>query len=132
MQSIVILIKVERGDLFLDAKFAQQFKKGVLEMVLLSIISKNSTYGYEIIATLGRLGSPVFENIKEGTLYPVLYRLEDAGFVESHLSSSDGGSRTKKYYVITEKGKAALKDMREYWRSCKSCVDIFMEADENE
>lgn len=76
-------------------KYEQQFKKGALEMVLLSIISRNRTYGYEIILHLNHPETPLFQNIKEGTLYPVLYRLEDSGLVTSELSASETNGEPK-------------------------------------
>ena len=66
----------------MDNKFAQQLKKGVLDMVVLRLVEEKSTYGYEIIQQLEQRGEGFF-NLKEGTLYPVLYRLEDSGLIES-------------------------------------------------
>lgn len=108
-------------------KYAQQFKKGALEMVLLSIISRGRAYGYEIILRLNDSGAPLFQGTREGTLYPVLYRLEDAGLVTSELSASETGGRVKKYYRITDAGLRALEDMKAFWRSYKICIDQLME-----
>ena len=110
----------------MNSKYIQQFKKGALEMVLLSIVSRGRTYGYEIIQNLGKYGSPIFQNIKEGTLYPVLYRLEDSGFVSSRVSSEDGG-RSKKYYEITKSGKEMLNELWDFWDAYKECIDKFKE-----
>lgn len=109
-------------------KYEQQFKKGALEMVLLSIISRKRTYGYEIILNLNRLEDSVFQNIKEGTLYPVLYRLEDAGLVVGELSVSESG-RSKKYYEITNLGISVLQGMKDFWESYKKCIDQFVKED---
>lgn len=122
------MLSICAGGECLNVNYEQQFKKGALEMVLLAIISQKRTYGYEIILTLNRAGAPVFSNIKEGTLYPVLYRLEDAGLVSSELSGPEGGGRVKKYYVITEAGKKALRDMAAFWESYKVCIDRLMEG----
>lgn len=112
----------------MNDKYEQQFKKGALEMVLLSIISRNRTYGYEIILKLNHAGDPLFQNIKEGTLYPVLYRLEDSGLVTSELSASEPNGRIKKYYQITYLGTSVLQDMKNFWRSYKACIDKLMEG----
>lgn len=112
----------------MDDKYEQQFKKGALEMVLLSVISRGRTYGYEIILKLNESGAPLFEHIKEGTLYPVLYRLEDAGLVTSELSTSKTNGRTKKYYEITASGMRVLQDMQAFWQSYKACIDKLMEG----
>ena len=114
----------------MDYRYEQQFKKGALEMVLLSVVSQKRTYGYEIILHLNQKGSALFQNIKEGTLYPVLYRLEDAGLVTSELSSPQKGGRVgKKYYQITAQGRKVLKDMSEFWQRYKTCLDQLMEGE---
>ena len=111
----------------MEEKYGQQFKKGALEMVLLSVISRGPTYGYEMILHLNRMGSPLFENIKEGTLYPVLYRLEDSGLVSGRVASESGG-RTKKYYSITDLGKKVLQERKDFWQSYKACIDRLLEV----
>ena len=112
----------------MDFKYEQQFKKGALEMMLLSIISRKRTYGYEIILNLNNAGEPLFQNIKEGTLYPVLYRLEDSGLVISELSTSENSGRAKKYYKITDLGTSTLQEMKGFWQSYKNCIDKLMES----
>ena len=62
----------------MDGKYMQQFKKGSLEMVLLCLIARGETYGYEIITALNAHGAAVWGYAKEGTIYPILYRLQDA------------------------------------------------------
>lgn len=111
----------------MNYKYEQQFKKGALEMVLLSIISRKRTYGYEIILNLNNSGESLFQNIKEGTLYPILYRLEDSGLVVSELCTSKNSERTKKYYEITELGKSTLRCMKDFWKCFKNCIDKLME-----
>lgn len=111
----------------MDEKYEQQFKKGALDMVLLSIISRKRTYGYEMLLDLSRAGGPLFQNIKVGTLYPVLYRLEDSGFITSEVSVSEPGGRPKKFYQITDSGVRALAEMKAFWASFKNCVDDLLE-----
>ena len=65
----------------MELKLEQQFKKGALEMVLLSLIARQRSYGYELISRLQREGGGLFQETKEGTLYPILYRLEAAGLI---------------------------------------------------
>ena len=72
----------------MELKLEQQFKKGALEMVLLSLIARQRSYGYELISRLQREGGGLFQETKEGTLYPILYRLEDEGLIESELAVS--------------------------------------------
>ena len=68
----------------MDNRYVQQFKKGSLEMVLLSLIGRKETYGYEIITELNRSAS-VFGYAKEGTIYPILYRLQESGLIQCRL-----------------------------------------------
>lgn len=60
----------------MDSRYVQQFKKGSLEMILLCLIAKKETYGYEIITELNNNGAAVLGYAKEGTVYPILYRLQ--------------------------------------------------------
>ena len=70
----------------MDNRYIQQFKKGSLEMILLSILSRGETYGYEIMTQLNTLGGEIFGAPREGTVYPVLYRMEDAGLIRCRLA----------------------------------------------
>ena len=56
----------------MDSRYVQQFKKGSLEMILLCLIAKRETYGYEIITELNNNGASVLGYAKEGTVYPIL------------------------------------------------------------
>ena len=62
----------------MEERFLQQLKKGVLELLVLQTICRGPTYGYELIAQLGSRSGGLF-TLREGTLYPILYRLEDDG-----------------------------------------------------
>ena len=98
----------------MDNKYVQQFKKGSLEMILLSLIGRKETYGYEIITELNNSAS-VLGYAKEGTIYPILYRLQAA---------ANGGS--KKYYSLTPKGKEVLQELIMFWASYTDCVNGFI------
>ena len=103
----------------------QQFKKGSLEMVLLCIIGCGETYGYEILCRLN--GTGVLSGAKEGTVYPILYRLEEAGLLGCRLAP-DPNARAKKYYSLTEKGRAALAQLLSFWQEYSRCVNDFIDA----
>ena len=111
----------------MESRFTQQLKKGVLEMVVLCIILEKDTYGYELLQELGKRGEGFFD-LKEGTLYPILYRLEDDGLIQSSWKQDperSGGRRPapKKYYRITEAGSRAAEDYRDIWKKFEQCVD---------
>ena len=86
-----------------------QLLKGVLEGCILAIISRGETYGYEIIGELEKAG---FEDIGEGTLYPVLTRLDKNGMIQCRRAKSPLGP-VRKYYSITPPGEKGLADFRE-------------------
>ena len=109
----------------MEERYAQQFKKGALEMILLELLAEGESYGYALITSLNQRGGPVFDGSKEGTVYPILYRLEKAGLVESRLApSGSGGSR--KYYALTETGRRNLSDMTAFWGEYRRCVEKFL------
>ena len=105
----------------MDNKFAQQLKRGVLDMVVLRLVQEKSTYGYEILQNLEQRGEGFFD-LKEGTLYPVLYRLEDSGLIESFWQNGEGRAAPKKYYTITEKGRETYGEYRNLWTHFQSCI----------
>ncbi|MDH8679310.1 PadR family transcriptional regulator [Fusibacter bizertensis] len=93
----------------------KQFKKGILDIIVLNLLSQNDAYGYEIISQLDALSSGYYL-LKEGSLYPVLYRLEDKRFIESYRKT-EGTERAvpRKYYRITKEGVLHLSEMKEEW-----------------
>ncbi|MET1249966.1 PadR family transcriptional regulator [Sporolactobacillus sp. STCC-11] len=82
----------------------QQLKKGIIEIIILKLIAEKDSYGYQIVKDLSGFNSLA---IKEGSLYPILYRLEDNLFIESSWVNKIKG-KPKKYYSITPEGRAVL------------------------
>ncbi len=82
--------------------------KGVLEGSVLEIISRSTTYGYEITQQLRTLG---FEDVVEGTVYTILVRLERAGMVETEKKPSEVGP-PRKFYTLTDAG---YKELHIFW-----------------
>ena len=118
----------------MESNYVQQFKKGTLEMLLLCLIARKETYGYEIINALNDSSAAVFGYAREGTVYPILYRLEASGLIRcrsvplircrSVPAKTNGGS--KKYYSLTEKGKELLPELLSFWNRYTLCVDGFI------
>ena len=106
-----------------------QLLKGVLEYCVLKLISREPTYGYEIVMNLKRDG---FSDLSESTLYPLLLRLEQKGKVTVERRPSPKGP-SRKYYVVTENGREALQTFQQDWEQlCKLVEKIFEEeADES-
>ncbi|MGW5422834.1 PadR family transcriptional regulator [Streptomyces sp. NPDC003943] len=78
--------------------------KGVLDLLVLSCLTDGESYGYEIAKSLAEAG---LGEIKGGTLYPVLNRLEEAGLVEAEFRAADRGPG-RRYYRLTERGRTHL------------------------
>ena len=89
-----------------------QLLKGILEGCILSIIEKKETYGYEILSELQNYG---FDNIIEGTMYPVLTRLNKKGLISCRIGKSPFGPK-RKYYSITEEGTKWMKSFRNSYK----------------
>ena len=88
----------------MNAKYERQLKKGVFEILVLKLLSEGEKYGYELLMELKERGGEMFA-VKEGTLYPILYRLEDDGLASSRwsraLTSASGtfSSRTPSAFI---------------------------------
>lgn len=113
----------------MDNKYVQQFKKGSLEMILLCLISKKETYGYEIIMELNNNGAAVLRYAKEGTVYPILYRLQEADLIKCRIAPAAANGGSKKYYSITERGEETLSEMINFWQRYIVCVNGFIGKD---
>ena len=105
-----------------------QLLKGILESCVLKFIAIAPTYGYEIIAALKEYG---FTTITEGTLYPILLRLEQKGAVTTRRVASPSGP-SRKYYFITEEGQAILTRFYADWTNVSGIVSaLFKEMDDH-
>ena len=104
-----------------------QLLKGVLEGCVLSIISNGETYGYRIITQLEEYG---FNKMLEGTLYPVLTRLEKRQAINCRKEKSPLGP-VRKYYSITEKGIGELREFHtSFNRITKAAMNVLEDNDE--
>ena len=112
----------------MEDKFLQQLKKGVLEMLVLHTICQKETYGYELMAALKKQSAELF-SLKEGTLYPILYRLEDEGMIASSWSAGEGKLAPKKMYAATQKGRGEAQRRFAIWSSFSQTVTAFMQED---
>lgn len=97
--------------------------KGVLEGSILAIIQQKEVYGYEISQTLKGYG---FGDISEGTIYPLLLRLEKNGCLNSVYSDSKQGPK-RKYYLLTEKGEQELVDFNKNFQEMVKAVFELLE-----
>jgi DNA-binding PadR family transcriptional regulator len=90
------------------------------EPLILSILTKGESYGYELIQEVKRLSGDKIQ-WTDGMLYPVLHRMEDAGWIKSRWVEVESG-RKRKYYSIKKDGQRALKEKREQWTVISSVL----------
>ena len=103
-----------------------QLMRGTLEGCILKILSDETTYGYEIVAKLQEYG---FVDIKEGTIYPLLVRLEKKQIISSEFRPSPLGP-SRKYYSITDEGTEYLKQFKSHWKQVASAINKIFEMEE--
>ncbi|MET9374240.1 PadR family transcriptional regulator [Streptomyces sp. NPDC003035] len=96
--------------------------KGVLDLLVLSCLTDGESYGYEIAKALDRAG---LGEIKGGTLYPVLNRLEEADLVEAEFRAAERGPG-RRYYRLTERGRAHLAAESGAWRDFHGAVQTML------
>lgn len=94
---------------------------GSTVLLVLSLLEETDRYGYEIIKELEARSDKAFQ-FKEGTLYPVLHKLENNGFVKSYMEKGETG-KERKYYKITRKGKKQLVEEKEKWKEFSISVN---------
>ena len=96
-----------------------QLLKGILEGCVLTIISRGETYGYEILSELIDCG---FQGLMEGTLYPILTRLEKKGLIQCRKEKSPFGP-IRKYFSITPEGEVYLDAFKDSYRRITISAD---------
>jgi PadR family transcriptional regulator, regulatory protein PadR len=94
---------------------ARELRRGTLELVVLHLLSSGEAYGYEIVSALTERTDGSLE-VTDGTLYPVLYRLERAGFVSVRWETPQRGV-PRKYYRLTKAGQAELARLTHEWNT---------------
>jgi PadR family transcriptional regulator, regulatory protein PadR len=94
-----------------------QLKKGALELCVLALLHQHDSYAYEIAS---RLSDAI--GMGEGTIYPLMRRLQSDGLVETYLVESSAGP-PRKYYRLTEAGKRSFTSQQAAWKSFSGAVD---------
>ncbi|MFZ5351821.1 MAG: PadR family transcriptional regulator [Bacillota bacterium] len=103
-----------------------QLMRGTLEGCIVKIISDEETYGYEIVSRLQSYG---FEEVGEGSTYPILVRLEKKKIISSVYKESPLGPK-RKYYFLTDAGKEFLREFDTVWSGVKETVDKIMKGEQ--
>jgi PadR family transcriptional regulator PadR len=104
---------------FMEAN--KEMIKGSTEILVLSMLNREPMYGYQMIKEIEKESRGIF-TFKEGTLYPILHSLEAKDMVESYWWGKEG-SRQRKYYRLTAKGKSELEKKQKEWVRFRSAVD---------
>lgn len=107
-----------------NRSFERELRRGSLELIVLHLLSSGEAYGYEIVSKLaertnGSLG------VTDGTLYPVLYRLEAAGYVSVRWETPQRGV-PRKYYRLTEEGRRQRERMTREWTAFANAMTRLM------
>jgi PadR family transcriptional regulator PadR len=92
---------------------------GLLDSMVLAIVEREDTYGYEITQTMRKA-----VDVSESTLYPVLKRLQKNQMLETYDKEFMG--RNRRYYHVTEKGQLQLRDYKQQWKEQKQMVDSIL------
>lgn len=100
-----------------------QFKKGVLELVVMYIVSKQDIYGYELVKQVCEV-----VHVNEGTIYPLLKRMTNEKYFETYLRESSEGP-PRKYYRITSLGLSTMNEQREEWLKFSTQINDFLRED---
>ncbi len=94
--------------------------RGVLDVCLLALLQETPCYGYEIVRRLAERGLSL---VAEGSIYPVLARLEAEGLIEGYWEESPGGGPRRKYYRLLPGAGAHLRAGRKEWEVFRDGVD---------
>ena len=98
-----------------------QLKKGVLALCVMALLDRGDSYAYEIAS---RLSEAV--DMGEGTIYPLMRRMQSDGLVETYMVQSPAGP-SRKYYRLTDAGRAALTSQKAEWTAFTRAVDTLLD-----
>lgn len=113
-----------------ESDWVKELRKGSIQICILSLLSKKRMYGFEIVKRLRELSNGYFD-LKEGTLYPALHRLEKRGYLKSEWII-ESGAKPRKYYMITDNGIRMLKAMESEWSRMVNAVDGVLKGEVEE
>lgn len=103
---------------------SSQFKKGVLELVVMVIVNEQDIYGYDLVKKVSEV-----VDVNEGTIYPLLKRLTNEKIFETYLKESSEGP-FRKYYRITKSGITEMNEVRKQWLEFSTAINTFLAKEE--
>ena len=101
-------------------KIDRELLKGSTNLLVLSVLENENMYGYQMIKKL-KMKSENVSEFQEGTLYPILHKLEENGLITSYWDEASGKKR--KYYSITDEGRKQLKSKKQEWKMFSTKVN---------
>ena len=104
---------------------AREREPGGLDLLILSLLSEREMYGYEIVTELAKRSDETFM-LREGTLYPLLHRLEQEGAVAAREDKA--GGRPRRYYRLTKKGGEKLAEREAEWTRYSTAVNAVLSS----
>jgi PadR family transcriptional regulator, regulatory protein PadR len=102
------------------------FLKGTLDMLILKVVALGPNHGYAIAQRVQQISREFFQ-VRQGSLYPALHRLEDRGWLEAEWKDTDSG-REAKFYKLTKKGQKQLEAEEQNWERLSAAVHLILKA----
>jgi PadR family transcriptional regulator PadR len=102
--------------------------QGTLDLLILKILALEPLHGYGIVQRLRQISKDALQ-IRQGSLYPALYRLEERGWVKAEWRTTDGG-REAKYYRLTAAGRRQFDEEQASWRRLADAISMVLETEE--
>ena len=103
-----------------------ELPQGTLDLLILKTLGLEAQHGWAIAQRLRQISSATLQ-IRQGSLYPALHRLERRGWIKAHWGTSDNNRRAK-YYELTRKGRAQLESEAEAWRRLSAAISDVLDA----
>ncbi|GGD14129.1 PadR family transcriptional regulator [Pontibacillus salipaludis] len=111
-------------------EISKEVLKGHIDTLILSLLHRKDMYGYELAKIVREKSEEQFE-LKEGTLYLSLKRLEKNKWISPYWGEDQGPGGRRKYYKLTQLGEDGFKEKRAEWNYVKNIMDSFIEGGES-
>jgi transcriptional regulator len=111
-----------------DAPADAEILQGTLDLLILKITAMRPIHGYGIVQRIQQISNQALQ-IRQGSLYPALYRLENRGWLKSEWKKTDAG-REAKYYSLTKAGRQQLESETAGWKRLCKAISLVLESTE--
>ena len=119
---IVVLAMSKRVDEEI-ARWSKEVKRGAVTLAILALVSRGQTYGYELVKELSEAAP--FLALEQGTVYPLLRRMEKRGLLQSKWDYADP-AKPRKYYSLSSEGRSALNEMVRIWSNMATGMTLII------